>query len=159
VPSSAIRVARDDDFASKRRHGRQPRGASCAGDRGAPAVRYRLRSATPGSKAELRTFLAQIERGEVASVELRQKDNTAKIRLDNGSKYEVGFATDYGAELTERLLAAERSGKLVEFDVKPARSSVILSLLTYVLPFLIFIGFWIFVRAACHARDDRARAV
>src|ERR671932_437664 len=34
---------------------------------------------------------------------------------------------------------------LAFFDVKPARSSVILSLLTYVLPFLIFIGFWIFL--------------
>ena len=47
--------------------------------------------------------------------------------------------------LVNQLKAAEEAGNIQAFDVKPARSNVILSLLTYVLPFLIFIGFWIFL--------------
>ena len=47
--------------------------------------------------------------------------------------------------LVNKLRAAEEAGNIQSFDVRPARSSVILSLLTYVLPFLIFIGFWIFL--------------
>ncbi|HEY6636115.1 MAG TPA: ATP-dependent zinc metalloprotease FtsH [Solirubrobacterales bacterium] len=47
--------------------------------------------------------------------------------------------------LVNKLRAAEQANNIQGFDVKPARSSVILSLLTYVLPFLLFIGFWIFL--------------
>src|SRR5919197_1146655 len=49
------------------------------------------------------------------------------------------------AVLLNKLRAAKADGLITDFDVKPARSSVILSLLTYVLPFLIFIGCWIFL--------------
>ena len=45
----------------------------------------------------------------------------------------------------DTLLAAEREGQLQEFDVTGRKSNGWLSLLTYVLPFLIFIGFWIFL--------------
>src|SRR5215203_155081 len=48
-------------------------------------------------------------------------------------------------EQVNKLRSAKADGQISDFDVKPARSSVILSLLTYVLPFLIFIGFWIFL--------------
>ncbi|MDP8910703.1 MAG: ATP-dependent zinc metalloprotease FtsH, partial [Actinomycetota bacterium] len=57
----------------------------------------------------------------------------------------VGFVDEYGNELTTRLLNAERAGRLQEFDVEGRKSNGWLSLLTYVLPFLIFIGFWIFL--------------
>src|SRR3712207_2918089 len=90
-------------------------------------------------------FLAQVDNGQVKQIELRQKDNTAEVRLDDGTKYEVGFVDAYGEILTDRLLDAERSGDLAEFDVTGRKSNGWLSLLTYVLPFLIFIGFWIFL--------------
>src|SRR3712207_2624571 len=90
-------------------------------------------------------FLAQVDNGQVKQIELRQKDNTAEVRLDDGTKYEVGFVDEYGQNLTDRLLAAERAGKIAEFDVSGRKSNGWLSLLTYVLPFLIFIGFWIFL--------------
>jgi cell division protease FtsH len=76
---------------------------------------------------------------------MRQKDNTLEVEQDNGTKYEVGFVDEYGNELTTRLLAAERAGRLQEFDVEGRKSNGWLQLLTYVLPFLIFIGFWIFL--------------
>ena len=78
---------------------------------------------------------------------LRTKDNSAEVTLRGADKarYEVGYPLDYSDVLVNKLRAATAEGKITDFDVKPARSSVILSLLTYVLPFLIFIGFWIFL--------------
>jgi cell division protease FtsH len=90
-------------------------------------------------------FLTQVDQGQVKRVEVRQKDNTIEVQLKDDTKYEQGFTDEWGAELTERLLAAERSGKIAEFDVSGRKSNGWLSLLTYVLPFLIFIAFWIFL--------------
>ena len=92
-------------------------------------------------------FLEQIDRGQIQSVTLRTKDNSAEVTLRGADKarYEVGYPLDYSDVLVNKLRSATAEGKITDFDVKPARSSVILSLLTYVLPFLIFIGFWIFL--------------
>src|SRR5688572_1864059 len=92
-------------------------------------------------------FLEQIDKGQIQSVTLRTKDNSAEVTLRGADKarYEVGYPLDYSDVLVNKLRTATAEGKITDFDVKPARSSVILSLLTYVLPFLIFIGFWIFL--------------
>ena len=100
-------------------------------------------------RAENKTFnefLTQIEtRGEVKTVTLDTKDNSVEVVLPDDKKYEVGFPDAYGDILVNDLREAVAERNIQGFDVKPARSSVLLSLLTYVLPFLIFIGFWIFL--------------
>jgi cell division protease FtsH len=92
-------------------------------------------------------FLEQVENGQVQTATLRTKDNSIDVRLKgtDKNKYQVGYPVDYSDILVTKLRAAKADGLIRDFDVKPARSSVILSLLTYVLPFLIFIGFWIFL--------------
>jgi cell division protease FtsH len=91
-------------------------------------------------------FLTQIEqKNQIKSVTLDTKDNSVEVVLPDDKKYEVGFPDAYGDVLVNQLRASEEAGNIRSFDVKPARSNVILSLLTYVLPFLIFIGFWIFL--------------
>jgi cell division protease FtsH len=92
------------------------------------------------------TFLEQIQQKKVQDVVLSTKDDSVRVTLRNtGKSYEVGYPTAYGDVLVNQLRAAKTQHLINDFDVKPARSSVILSLLTYVLPFLIFIGFWIFL--------------
>jgi cell division protease FtsH len=92
-------------------------------------------------------FLEQVDNGQVQTATLRTKDNSIDVRLKgtDKNKYQVGYPLDYSDVLVTKLRAAKDDGLIRDFDVKPARSSVILSLLTYVLPFLIFIGFWIFL--------------
>src|SRR5688500_12836938 len=92
-------------------------------------------------------FLQQIDEGKIQTVTLKTKDNSAEVTLKGAERqrYEVGYPLDYSDVLVNKLRAAEAEGQITDFDVKPARSNVILSLLTYVLPFLIFIGFWIFL--------------
>jgi cell division protease FtsH len=92
------------------------------------------------------TFLDQVDHGQVQDAVLSTKDNSVKVTLKGtGKKYEVGFPDAYGDVLVNKLRQAKTDHLISDYDVKPARSSVILSLLTYVLPFLIFIGFWIFL--------------
>ncbi|HEY7073935.1 MAG TPA: ATP-dependent metallopeptidase FtsH/Yme1/Tma family protein, partial [Solirubrobacteraceae bacterium] len=92
-------------------------------------------------------FLTQVDNGEVQSAVLHTKDNSIEVTLKGADhkKYTTGFTDSFAPMLINKLRADKAAGKLGDFDVKPARSSVILSLLTYVLPFLIFIGFWIFL--------------
>ncbi|MDX6697972.1 MAG: cell division protease FtsH, partial [Solirubrobacteraceae bacterium] len=91
-------------------------------------------------KTSFSQFLTQVDDNQVKSAVLKTKDNTVHVTLNSGQKYEVGYDPDYGNELINRL-----QGKDVKFDVEGRKSSGWLSLLTYVLPFLIFIGFWIFL--------------
>jgi cell division protease FtsH len=91
-------------------------------------------------KTSFSQFLTQIDQGQVKSATLKTKDNTVHVTRTDGQKYEVGYDPDYGNELINRLQAKD-----VKFDVEGRKSSGWLSLLTYVLPFLIFIGFWIFL--------------
>ncbi len=101
----------------------------------------------PGEKEKpnFSDFNAQLAGGQIRSVEMRNKGNELTVTLRDKSKYEVGFAPAYADTLTNRLIAAKNAGDIQEFDVKGTRTSGWLSLLTYVLPFLIFIGFWIFL--------------
>jgi len=91
------------------------------------------------------TFLTQLNSNQIKSVEMRNRSNELLVTKTDKKQYEVGFATDYGDELTKTLLAAEQDNKIQSFDVKGTRTNGWISMLTYVLPFLLFIGFWIFL--------------
>ena len=90
-------------------------------------------------------FMTQLDNGAIKSVEMRNRSNELLVTKTDKKQYEVGFATDYGGELTKTLLAAEQDNKIQSFDIKGTRTNGWISMLTYVLPFLLFIGFWIFL--------------
>src|SRR3954470_4548485 len=85
-------------------------------------------------------FLGQVEQGKVKTADIKTKSNTVEVKTTDGKKYKVGFTNDYGNELINTLRANN-----VDFNVEGTGTNGWLSLLTYVLPFLIFIGFWIFL--------------
>jgi cell division protease FtsH len=92
------------------------------------------------------TFTQQLNTGAIKSVEMRNRSNELLVTLRNDKgQYEIGFANDYGGELTNQLLKAEQDNKIASFDIKGTRTNGWISMLTYVLPFLLFIGFWIFL--------------
>src|SRR4051794_12122613 len=97
------------------------------------------------NKPNFQQFVQQVDNGQVQSVTMRTKDNSLDVTLDGGQKYQTGYPTNYEPILTNKLLKDAQEHKLAAFDVKPARSSVLLSLLTYVLPFVLFFGLWIFL--------------
>ena len=92
-------------------------------------------------------FITQLQRGELKSVQLKTKDNTVVVTQRDGKTYETGY-TDGGADrLDAQLQTAVQQNKLPPngYNVEGRKTNGWLSLLTYVLPFLIFIGFWIFL--------------
>jgi cell division protease FtsH len=97
--------------------------------------------------ASFRVFQQQLQRGQIATVVLHTKDLSVDVTTKgpDSRRYTVGYPDNYGATLVNNLQKAADDGQIQDYDVKPARSSVILSLLTYVFPILIFIGFWIFL--------------
>src|SRR5436309_3563285 len=97
------------------------------------------------AKPTFADFNAQLAAGQVKNVVMKSRDNEIEVTLDNKTKYKVGFAPDYGDTLTKQLITAKTKGELADFDVKGTRTSGWLSLLTYVLPFVIFIVFWVFL--------------
>ena len=91
-------------------------------------------------------FIDQLhQKGVIKSVDLRTKDNVVAVTQTDGTKYETGFTDQGAADLNRQLEAAQNQGNIKSFDIEPRKSSALLGLLTYVLPFVIFIAFWIFL--------------
>ncbi len=78
--------------------------------------------------------------GEVSSVQFKNKGKALEVKLRNKESYEVGFIDQAAPELIKELKSAG-----VSYNVESEKSSVLLGLLTYILPILLFFGFWIFL--------------
>jgi cell division protease FtsH len=85
-------------------------------------------------------FLTQVENGQVESVTLNTKNNRVDVELENGRKYQTAFLND-----TEQNLVNELRANDVQVTVKPKGGSGWLTALTYILPFVIFLLFWLFI--------------
>src|SRR6478752_2337218 len=91
-------------------------------------------------------LLTQLQDNQVKGLTLKEKDNTANVALlqqYGGTKYTVGYPDQYTPTLIN--LAHAHISDQSQFDIQGKASNGWLSLLTYILPFVIFIGFWIFL--------------
>ncbi|HEY2161625.1 MAG TPA: ATP-dependent zinc metalloprotease FtsH [Solirubrobacteraceae bacterium] len=88
-------------------------------------------------------LLSQLQTQQVKGLTLKEKDNTADVTLTSGQKYSVGFPDSYAPQII--TLAHNNVADQSQFDIQGKASNGWLSLLTYILPFVIFIGFWIFL--------------
>src|ERR1700685_2168301 len=82
----------------------------------------------------------ELPKGEVKSVEFKNKGKVLEVKLKNKETWEGGYLDQATPELLKELKTAG-----VKFNVESEKSSALLGLLTYILPFLIFLGFWIFL--------------
>jgi cell division protease FtsH len=81
-----------------------------------------------------------IERGAIDEVNVNVKDSTLDVKRKNGESFSTGYPPNAEESLIDKL---ERND--VTTKVHGTGSSGILSLLTYILPFVLFFGFWIFL--------------
>jgi cell division protease FtsH len=93
------------------------------------------------------TLIQQLETGQVKSLSLHVSDNTVNLTTVAGQHYTVGYPDQYATTLIADVQKDIQSGGLQasDFNIIGKQSSGWLSLLTYLLPFVIFIGFWIFL--------------
>ncbi len=92
-------------------------------------------------KHSYQTLVAsELPKQEVESVEFKNKNKELEVKLKNKETYSVGFI-DYAApELMKELKTAG-----VSYNVESEKSSALLGLLMYIIPFVLFFGFWIFL--------------
>src|SRR6202451_639911 len=77
----------------------------------------------------------------LVSEELPKGDVTrGEVKRKNKETWEGGFLDQAPPELLKELKTAG-----VKYNIESEKSSALLGLLTYILPFLIFLGFWIFL--------------
>src|SRR3954453_7346439 len=86
------------------------------------------------------TFLSQVERGQVKSVTLNTKNNRVDVQLNGGRKYQTAYPDN-----TEQNLVNTLRSEDIPIDVKAKGGSGWLTALTYILPFVIFLLFWLFI--------------
>jgi cell division protease FtsH len=81
-----------------------------------------------------------IATGKVEEISINTKDNTLDVKRRNGESFSTGYPPNTEQSLIDQIEAAN-----VDTTVKGTGSSGILNLLTYILPFVLFFGFWIFL--------------
>jgi len=92
-------------------------------------------------------FLQKVDDGEIKSVTVNTKNNSLDVTeepTDGGSGDGEKFETGYPPNTEQSLLNQLREND-VATTVKGTGGSSLLSMLTYILPFLLFFGFWIFL--------------
>ncbi len=94
-----------------------------------------------GPQRTYQTLVAkEIPDGEVKSVTFKTKSNALEVELKNKEKHEIGYVNQAAPELIKQLNAAG-----ISYNVEANKSSILLSLLSFALPLVIFIFIWIFL--------------
>jgi cell division protease FtsH len=81
-----------------------------------------------------------IATGKIEEVNVNVKDSTLDVKRTNGDSFSTGYPPNAEESLINRLEANDVTTK-----VHGTGGSSLLSLLTYILPFVLFFGFWIFL--------------
>jgi cell division protease FtsH len=96
-------------------------------------------------------FLEQIDNNQVKSVTINTRDNTLDVtEADGKTKYETGYPDNYEPNLIDTLQKHN-----VQTSVKGKGGSNWLSLLTYILPFVLLLAFWIFLMNSVQGGGSR----
>jgi cell division protease FtsH len=108
-------------------------------------VAQKVITSNPGNPAPSYNRLIEkqhglIAEGKVESVDVNTKDNTLDVKETNGESFSTGYPLNTEQTLLNRLEAAK-----VETTVHGQGGSSLLSLLTYILPFVLFLALWIFL--------------
>jgi cell division protease FtsH len=106
---------------------------------------FAQRLISPGSDTQTpdyNVFLERVETGQIEKVTWNTKDNTLDVKQNDGTSYEEAYP-DSDAAQAQLLNTLQQHN--VETEIKGKGGSSLLSLLTYILPFLLFFAFWIFL--------------
>jgi cell division protease FtsH len=85
-------------------------------------------------------FLGQVEDGRVKTVTLNTKNNKVDVETTRGTQYETAYPDNTEQSLVNTLREQE-----VPIDVKAKSGAGWVTALTYILPFVIFLLFWLFI--------------
>jgi len=82
----------------------------------------------------------ELPSGEVASVVFKNRGKALEVKYKNKETAEFGFIDQSAPGLEKELRSYG-----VSYNVEAEKSSALLNLLMYIIPFVLFFGFWIFL--------------
>jgi cell division protease FtsH len=85
-------------------------------------------------------FVTQVDNDQVKKATLNTKNNRIDVEQRNGTEYETAYPDNTEQNLINQLQAAD-----VELDVKAKGGGGWTTALVYILPFVIFLLFWLFI--------------
>ncbi|MFL5918858.1 MAG: ATP-dependent zinc metalloprotease FtsH [Gaiellaceae bacterium] len=105
---------------------------------------------SPGDREPVPTysqFLTDVDQGKVKSVTINTKDNSLDVEpvSEDQEKYETAYPDNTEQSLVALLRDKNKPGGEVDVQVKGKGGGGWLTVLTYVLPFVIFLFFWLFI--------------
>jgi cell division protease FtsH len=106
---------------------------------------FAQRLISPGSGHETpdyNDFVQRVDNGQIESVTWNTKDNTLNVKQTDGTSYDEAYP-DSDSSQAQLLNTLQQHN--VKTEIKGKGGSSLLSLLTYILPFLLFFAFWIFL--------------
>jgi cell division protease FtsH len=106
---------------------------------------FAQRLISPGSGPETpdyNTFVQRVNSDQIESVTWNTKDNSLNVKQNDGTSYNEAYP-DSDAAQAQLLNTLQQHN--VKTEIKGKGGSSLLSLLTYILPFLLFFAFWIFL--------------
>jgi cell division protease FtsH len=98
---------------------------------------------SPGTRQHVPSyseFVTQVNQGQVKNVTIQTKDNTLDVALKSGRKYQTAYPDN-----TEPQLVKTLEQNQVDVGVRGKGGGGWITVLTYVLPFVIFLLFWLFI--------------
>jgi cell division protease FtsH len=104
---------------------------------------FAQRLISPGTSQHQPTyseFLTQVDNHQIRSATINTKDNTIDVRLSDNKTYSTAYPDN-----TEQGLVNNLRTNNVPIDVKGKGGGGWVTVLTYVLPFVIFLVFWLFI--------------
>jgi cell division protease FtsH len=112
-----------------------------------------LDDGTSGDRIAYSDLISRVEDSpdSIANVLFIPEDQGIEVALTNGSELESNYPTEASQLELEKLLRANS----VPFDAKGTGDSAWWSILTYLLPFVLFFGFWIFLMRQVGSRSSR----
>ncbi|MBA2419802.1 MAG: AAA family ATPase, partial [Thermoleophilaceae bacterium] len=85
-------------------------------------------------------FEKQVQNGSVKSVTLNTKNNEIDVVTSGNRKYQTAYPDN-----TEQFLLNSLREEKIPFDVKAKGGGGIVSALIYIVPFVLFLFFWLFI--------------
>ncbi|MET0559146.1 MAG: ATP-dependent zinc metalloprotease FtsH [Solirubrobacterales bacterium] len=120
-------------------------------------IAQKVISSPSGTEAPSYTELVKpktglIAKGQIEEVSINVKDSSLDVKKTNGESFSTGYPPNTEPQLLKVLEEGEKAGEeagssggLKVTKVHGTGGSSLLSLLTYILPFILFFGFWIFL--------------
>ena len=99
-------------------------------------------------------FLAQVEGDRIETVTLNTKNNRIDVEPKQGEKYETAYPDN-----TEQNLVNTLRAEKIPIEVKAKSGSGWITALTYILPFVIFLLFWLFIINQMQGGGSKGKSV